>query len=355
MAVVKTRLSIAMTADPFLPVPPLQYGGIERVIQFLADGLVERGHRVVLFAHRDSKVRADLVPYPTDQNQSVVQIARNAATIGATIMRGRYDIVHSFGRLNYLVPLALTSTPKIMSYQRPITPRSIAQANRVFGTSITFTACSRNMIEPVKSLGDWRVVHNGVPLDTYTFQRQVDANAPLVFLGRFDPEKGAHLAIEVAKRAGRRIVLAGNIPVKRAYFEEIVRPLIDDDRVRYIGPVDDRAKNELLGAAAALLMPILWEEPFGIVMAEALACGTPVIGFGRGSVPEVVRHGVTGFVANDVEGLVEGVAALERLDREYCRRDAEARFSDRVIVDQYEAIYFERCRIAGQTPAARTA
>lgn len=334
-----STLSIAITADPFLPVPPLKYGGIERVIQFLVDGLVDRGHRVVLVAHRDSRVRGELISYPADQNRSVLNLARNAATVGATVLRDHFDVVHSFGRLNYLVPLALTSTPKIMSYQRPITVRSIRAARRVFGSTLEFTACSRWMIGDVDSLAVWHVVFNGVPIASYEFREHVAGDAPLVFLGRIERIKGVHLAIEAARRSGRSLILAGNVePEHQPYFDEYVRPFLSD-RIQYVGPVDDAAKNELLGSAAALLMPVLWDEPFGIVMVEALACGTPVIGLARGAVPEVIKHGITGFVVQSPGDIPESITRLKRINRRNCRTDAVARFSDRVIVSQYESLY----------------
>ncbi len=184
------------------------------------------------------------------------------------------------------------------------------------------------------------MIPNGVPLDAYTFRPTVAPDAPLVFLGRVEEIKGPHLAIEVARRAARRLIIAGNIPdEKRNWVETHVMPHVDGDRVRYIGPVDDKQKNALLGNAAAFLMPILWEEPFGIVMAEAMACGTPVIGLSRGAVPEVVEHGVTGFVEPDIDGLVAAVDRLPSLNRSACRARVQALYSDEAVVAAYEAHY----------------
>jgi glycosyltransferase involved in cell wall biosynthesis len=336
----KHHLRIAITADPELAVPPSHYGGIERIIHFLAEGLSRRGHEVVLFAHRDSKVSCELVPYPGAASTSRSDGVRNAATIARRIIGGRFDLIHSFGRLAYLTPLCWHPIRKIMSYQRVITPASIVRARRLFGASIEFTAISRQMIEPVDSLAPWHVVYNGVAIDAYRFCPTVAVDAPLVFLGRIEHLKGVHLAIEAARGAGRRLVIAGNIaPEHQSYFDNCVRPFIDGDRVAYIGPVDDRQKNALLGSAAALLMPVLWDEPFGIVMAEALACGTPVVGYRRGAVPEVVIDGVTGFVVADVQAMIGALHRLGSIDRNACRADAEARFTDRVIVDAYESLY----------------
>ena len=173
-------------------------------------------------------------------------------------------------------------------------------ARLLAGSSIHFTGCSLRLIDEVQTLGSWRVIYNAVPVDRFRYAPRVSPEAPLVFLGRLEHIKGVHLAIDVAHRTGRRLVIAGNIPDEhKDYFKYQVLPHVDEHHIRYVGPVDDRQKSDLLAGAAALLMPVLWDEPFGIVMAEALACGTPVIGLRRGSVPEVVDDGVTGFVCDD--------------------------------------------------------
>jgi glycosyltransferase involved in cell wall biosynthesis len=185
-------------------------------------------------------------------------------------------------------------------------------------------------------------VFNGVPLATYDFHPDPAPDAPLVFLGRIEKIKGPHLAIEIAHRAGLPLVIAGNVPSEhRSFFDTAIRPHLDGQHVIYAGPVDDAAKNALLGRARALLMPILWEEPFGIVMVEAMACGTPVIGFARGSVPEIVEHRTTGFIGNTIDDLVGAVNQLRAINRAACRERVERLFSDRAIVDAYGSVYFE--------------
>lgn len=206
--------------------------------------------------------------------------------------------------------------------------------------TLQFSAISQWMMQETRHLANWHLVYNGVSMDVYDFSPTVSDDAPLVFLGRIEHIKGTHLAIEVAQRTGRRLVIAGNIPREhQAYFDEQVKPHLDGERISYVGQVDDRQKNALLGQAAAFLMPILWEEPFGIVMAEALACGTPVLGLSRGAVPEVVEDGVTGFVRDVVDGLVASVGRLDELDRRASRERAERLFSDRAVVEGYLAVY----------------
>jgi glycosyltransferase involved in cell wall biosynthesis len=275
------------------------------------------------------------------------------ATIARRGLAGRFDVIHSFGRLAYLLPLLPLRIPKLMTYQREVTRASILKANRLSRGTLEFSAISRAMMKGVDDVGRWHLVYNGVSLQAYRFVPQVAPDAPLVFLGRIEHIKGTHLAIDIARRSGRKLVIAGNIPdAHRDYFERQVKPHIDGDRISYVGPVDDRQKDELLGRACAFLMPILWEEPFGIVMAEALACGTPVLGLARGSVPEVVEDGVTGFVRADADELAATVDRIASIDRRACRKRAERLFSDRAVVDGYLQVYADmRARIDGKPHA----
>jgi len=239
-----------------------------------------------------------------------------------------------------MAPVLGIGVPKLMSYQRKVTPRSISWARRLAGDTIEFSAVSHDMIADVRHLAPWHVVYNGVSMNTYSFRPEVQVNAPLVFLGRIEPIKGAHLAIEVARRSDTPLVIAGNIPGEhQRYFDTQIAPYLDGTSVSYIGPVNDAEKNLLLGSAKAFLMPILWDEPFGIVMAEALACGTPVVGLRRGSVPEVVSDGVTGFVCSDVDEMVSAVGRIDRLERAACRARAEALFTEDTVVDGFLTIY----------------
>ena len=332
-------MRIAITVDPEIPVPPRLYGGIERVVHMLVGNLVERGHDVTLFAHGDSQVPCRLLAYPAEKSAGAGNIIRNLRHVARELGTGSYDLVHSFGRLLYLLPVLPLPLPKIMSYQRTITPRSVVAGKWLSRGSLHFTACGRHMIGRWDGNGKWHVIPNGVPLDAYRAVYDVAADAPLVYLGRIERIKGAHLAIEVAQRSGRRLRIAGNVDAAhQQYFQQEIQPHLGGD-IEYLGPLDDRGKNELLGSAAALLMPILWEEPFGIVMAEALACGTPIVGLRRGSVPEIVQDGINGFVCESVEEMASAVPRISAIDRRRCRASCEQRFSDQAITDAYLGLY----------------
>ncbi|NOT55742.1 MAG: glycosyltransferase [Deltaproteobacteria bacterium] len=338
-------LRILMTVDPEIPVPPHQYGGIERIVDMVVRGLLEHGHDVSLLAHPASTTPARLVPYRGQRSGSLVDAVRNMLQVWQCARAlPRVSVIHSFGRLAYLLPVLPLPVVKVQSYQRHITPRSVRLGRELGRQSLYFTACSRACRDTAGSPGGlWTIIPNGVPLASYTFRATVPDDAPLVFLGRVERIKGAHTAIEVARRTGRRLVIAGNRATsgpESTYFEREIAPACDGMIIRYVGPVTDAQKNDLLGQAAALLFPIEWEEPFGIVMAEALACGTPVLAFLRGAVNEVVEHGVNGFCCASVDALVDAVAELDAIDRRQCRAACEARFSDEVIVRQYERLYY---------------
>lgn len=343
-------MRVMVTADPYLPVPPLGYGGIERAVAVLVDGLMHRGHTVTLVAHPESRVRAELVPYGVPPHSGALCRARELAQVGMRLWsrRSSVDVVHSFGRLAALAPILPANVPKLQSYQRAVPWTGVARAVHVARGSLRFTACSAALMRGADGSrhGRWSVVPNPVDTTRYDAVATVAPDAPLVFLGRIEQVKGVREAVEIARLAGRRLVIAGNrvdTAEGRAYFDEVVAPLAGRSDVAYIGEVDDARKNAVLGSAAALLMPIQWEEPFGIVMVEALACGTPVIGFRRGSVPEVVRDGVTGYVCDTVEAAAAAVGWVSRIDRRECRRDADARFGATPVVEAYERVYAEMC------------
>jgi glycosyltransferase involved in cell wall biosynthesis len=328
-------MKIAITADPVIPVPPVFYGGIERIIDLLIDELTKQGHDITLFAHKDSTVSCRLIPYPEKQESF-----RNALIINKHLLSEKFDIIHSFGRLAYLLPQMLRRTPILMSYQREPTIRQIKKAMKIsLKGTLTFTGCSNYIAYQIRPFAPAYTVYNGVDTNKYVPQYKVSENAPLVFLGRIEPIKGPHTAIEIALATGKALILAGNLPENHiGYFDTQIRPFLND-QITYVGPVNDDQKNDLLGKALALLMPIHWDEPFGIVMIEAMACGTPVLALNRGAVPEVVTDGVNGFAAETAEQLISQVSLLPCIDRKKVRLTAETRFSSETITAEYIKIY----------------
>lgn len=327
-------MKIVITADPFIPVPPLLYGGIERIVDSLCKGYAARGHEVHLIAHQDSVTAGTLHAYPPSAGS-----IRNILLFNK-IKQLNPDVVHSFSRLAYLLTLLPSKINKVMSYQREPTISQIKKAALIAkkGT-LHITGCSDYISNQIKPWCPSSTIYNGVEREKYSFTPSVEEDAPLVYLGRIEPIKGTAEAIRIATETGRRLIIAGNIPTEyQDYFDEKVKPFLNN-RIVYIGPVDDVQKHEMLSKAAAFLMPILWNEPFGIVMAEAMACGVPVIGFRRGSVPEVVEDGVTGFIADGIDGAVEAVNKLKSISREAVYDSFLKRFEMNVIIDQYLNLY----------------
>ena len=334
---------ILLTADPGIPVPPKLYGGIERIVADLARGLVERGWEVGLVASKGSKVEGvEIFSWAVDRPLGPGCHLANAVTLYRAWRRFKPDVVHSFSRLIYLWPVLWAGGRAVMTYQRMTGGWNLRLAQIFGGKKLEFTAISEHIARQGRRQdGKWHVVPNFVDTGKYKFVAEVPSDAPLVFLSRLESDKGPDLAIRIARRAGRKLILVGNKPElahEVRYWKDKVEPEIGNG-VEYMGPVDDRQKNELLGKAAALLVPVQWDEPFGIVFAEALACGTPVISCPRGALPEIVEEGKDGFLVRTEEEGVEAVRKIGTIRREACRKKAEERFSISAVVPRYEMIY----------------
>lgn len=332
-------MRIAITADPELPVPPLLYGGIERIIDMLIIVYQQQGHEVTLFAHPGSQVSCTLISY-TGNSQSVKSLLSNYYTISKYVLKNNFDIIHSFGRLAYLTLVLPLQIPKLMSYQREPTVSQIKKALLLSRkNTLQFSGCSNYITNKIQPFAMATTVYNGVSTETYQAKSITKPDAPLVFLGRIEPIKGTHLAVEIALKTNKKLIIAGTISSEhQAYFEQKVKPFLSD-QICYAGAVNDQQKNELLQNALALLMPVQWNEPFGIVMIEAMACGTPVIGFNRGAVSEVVDDGKTGFIGESMDELVAAVQKIGLLNRNTIRETVEKRFSASVIAENYLALY----------------
>jgi glycosyltransferase involved in cell wall biosynthesis len=339
---------VLLVMDPFIKVPPDQYGGIERVVADLGNGLARRGHELTLWAAPGSRVDGRVEVFGREGEWTRWSNVRNVFTLGARFFRSvkRFDVIHNFGRLAYLAPILASDVAKVQTYMRTVNPANMETARRLGARRLRYTAVSAAIRDTARDGGgDWSVIYNCAVPERYPFVGDTDpATAPLVFLGRLDRCKGAHHAIAVAERLRRRLIIAGTVsPLahEQAYFERELAPRIDGDLVTYIGPVDDARKRSLLGQAAAMLMPIEWEEPFPVVLPESMLCGTPLIAFRRGGVPEGIDHGRTGFLCATVAEMADFVGCLPTIDRAAVRAEAVRRFSDTAVVDQYEQLYRE--------------
>jgi glycosyltransferase involved in cell wall biosynthesis len=345
----RSRVSrILLTADPFFPVPPPLYGGIERIVASLCDEYRRQGREIGLVALPGSAADVNvLYPWPRgpDHLKGPLSWCHQQAALSHAIRRFKPDIVHSFSRLAYLGRYLCSTLPKVMSYQRHPSFTTTKWAGRLAGNSLVFTGCSGHITDTgSRSGGTWRSIPNFVDLDKFDFVPEVPPDAPLVFLSRLEEIKGVHNAIAIALATGRRLIIAGNrvdSPGGRQYWKERIEPHVGRDGIEYVGPVNDAEKNVLLGRAAAMVVPIEWDEPFGIVFAESLACGTPVISTPRGSVTEIIQHGKHGFIVNSVEEGLQAVTQLGTLARRACREHVECNFALPVVAQRYLELYDE--------------
>jgi glycosyltransferase involved in cell wall biosynthesis len=333
-------LRILVIADAKIPVPPAGYGGTERIVALLCAGLAARGHHITLMAARGSRNYGRLVTHPWAGRKPYPYRAWCKLRFQAhSLWHARdADLVINFGRVDYLWSLLKTTTPLICQFQNPIDRSAIEFLVSRRAASFLLVSASDHQRARLADSGRWRTIYNAVDTDRLAFAPRPDPGY-LAFLGRLTPDKGVHVAIEVARRLGRPLRIAGNVSDEtgaREFFEKRVRPQLGDG-IEWIGPVDDAAKAPFLQNASALLMPIQWDEPFGLVVAEALACGTPVLAMCRGSLPELIRHGVTGFLCRNTDEIVDAVGRLGQIDRRACREDCERRFSANRMVEDYVA------------------
>jgi glycosyltransferase involved in cell wall biosynthesis len=335
-------MRIAQVAPLFERVPPVRYGGTERIVSYLTEDLVAQGHEVTLFASGDSVTRARLLaplersirPQATDHSW----MAYHTVQMGQVAERAdEFDIIHfhngclhfplRHGRIGADVTtmhgrMDLPELPPLLRYfhDRPLVAISDSQKNLLPAANW----CGR--------------VHHGLPSDLYPFHAEHDDY--FVFIGRVSPEKRLDRAIEIAIRCGMRLYVGAKVDsADEAYFKERIEPLLRHPLIEFVGEVDEREKGRLLASATALLFPIDWPEPFGLVMIEAMSCGTPVIAYRHGSVPEVIQNGVSGYVVGDQEQAVRAAQAVRLLDRRRCRAAFEQRFTVKHMAQGYLQLY----------------
>ncbi len=339
-------MRIAMLAPISWRVPPREYGPWERVVAILTEGLVARGIDVTLFATADSHTGARLAavaPRPYSEDPGLDAKVWECLHIAHAFERAdEFDLIHNHFDFLPLSYSQLVRTPLLTTIHGFSSERILPVYERYNGRT-HYVAISDADRHP--RLDYAATIHHGIPLDEFTFRREPDDY--LLFFGRIHPDKGAAEAIEVARRAGRRLLLAGLIH-DQGYFDRAIAPHLDGDRVAFVGLADPARRDALLGGAVALLHLVNFAEPFGLSMVEAMACGTPVIAFGHGSIPEVVDEGETGFVVGSLDAAVAAVARAAALDRGRIRRRAEERFSQERMVGDYLRVYEAIVRSAGR-------
>jgi glycosyltransferase involved in cell wall biosynthesis len=335
-------MRIAQVAPLIESVPPKHYGGTERIVSYLTEELVRAGHDVTLFSSGDSVTSARLIA-PTRRSLRKNErckdpMAREVILIDHVVEHAReFDVIHFHtGYLHFAASRHLP-VPHVTTLHGRLDMLDLV---RVFDRfrDVPVISISDSQREPV-AWANWQAtIYHGLPNDLFRFYP--DRGDYLAFLGRISPEKGADRAIEIAKRVDMPLKIAAKVDrADRRYFKRVVEPLLNDPHLEWVGEISDQQKNEFLGNAYALLFPIDWPEPFGLVMIEAMACGTPVIAYESGSVPEVMEDGITGFVVSELDEAAEAIGRIANLSRARCREVFEKRFTATRMADDYMEVY----------------
>ncbi len=336
-------MRIAQVAPLHESVPPKMYGGTERILHWLTEGLIAKGHDVTLFASGDSTTTAKLVPivpralrleagFMCDKSGYHSLMFERVLKVAAD-----FDVIHFHSDYAHLPYVRMMQTPTVTTHHSRLDYLPLAD---ILKESNGYPAVSISQAQrgPIPWLNWQANIHHGMPQDMFVLNE--NPSDYILFLGRLCPEKRPDRAIDIAKKAGMKLKIAAKVdPVDREYFKTEIEPLLDESFVEYVGEVNDSQKQELIGNAYALIHPIEFPEPFGIVMIESLACGTPIVAFRTGSIPEVVDEGLTGFVVDDIPSAVEALHKVKKLDRKVCRQIFEKRFSSSRMVNDYLAVY----------------
>jgi glycosyltransferase involved in cell wall biosynthesis len=336
------NLRIAQVAPLVESVPPRHYGGTERIVAYLTEELVRSGHRVTLFASGDSVTSAELVPVTRrsfrKNKRATDYLSREVLLMDHVMQRaGEFDVIHFHtGSLHYLISRHLR-VPHVTTLHGRLDTLEFLRLYERF-RDMPMISISNAQRTPWPCANWQGTIYHGLPQDLFRFHPE--PGNYLAFLGRASPEKRVDRAIEIAKRVGMPLKIAAKVDrADRRYFKREIEPLLKDPHIEWLGEISDKDKDEFLGNAYALLFPIDWPEPFGLVMIESMACGTPVIAYACGSVPEVMDDGVTGFVVNDIEQAVEATRRVRDLSRAKCREIFEKRFAASRMANDYINVY----------------
>jgi glycosyltransferase involved in cell wall biosynthesis len=357
-------MRIAQVAPLYESVPPQLYGGTERVVSYLTEELVRLGHEVTLFASGDSQTKAKLVaacPGSLWRDAGCRETLPHHVRLLELVFRdvSRFDVVHFHCDYLHFPLLRCRPCPSVTTLHGRLHVPDLQALFEEYA-EVPLVSISDDQRRPLPGANWQATVYHGLPRDLHTFRER--PGDYLAFLGRMSPEKRVDRAVDVARQAGLKLKIAAKVyPEERSYFQEVVQPLLREAGpwVEFLGEVGGRDKDEFLGNARALLFPIDWPEPFGLVMIEALACGTPVIAWRNGSVPEVVADGATGFVVHSVDEAVRAVGRVARLSRRGCRQTFEERFDAARMARDYLAVYRRLaqggCEAAEPAPRSATA
>lgn len=334
-------MKILLTTDPEIPVPPPLYGGAERLASDLIDEYVSLGHEVYLMANSASQKNnlSGFFPWEADSSVGFSNVVKNAWQLRKVYGKVKPDVVHCFSRLLYIYPTLFTTNARFVKrYGRFISIKATTLAKNLAGDRLQLVAAAKHMLNHLPDKSAWKVIYNFVDTDFYTDSETTQRDG-LLFLGRIEDIKGVNEAIRVAQIVGEKLTIAGNIEREHQhYFNSKVKPHLNE-KISFLGPVNNEQKRSLFRSSRATLFPIKWEEPFGIVMAESISCGTPVIAFRRGSVPEVIQDGVNGFVVDNVEEMVGAARRINSIDRQEVRNIALKKFSRRNAALAYVALF----------------
>ena len=335
-------MRIAQVAPLYESVPPTGYGGTERVVSWLTEELVRLGHEVTLFASGDSMTTARLVPCCPESlrlaTDCVDQLAHHFVMLEKVLQeKNEFDLIHFHTDYLHFPVSSRDRYPHVTTLHGRLDIPDLVPLYEMY-SDMPVISISDAQRDPLPRLNWQGTVHHGFPPESYRLNRK--SGNYLAFLGRTSPEKGLDGAIEIARRAGMPLKIAAKIDkVDQDYFDACIRPLLNSPDIEFLGEIGYPEKNQFLGDAAALLFPICWPEPFGIVMIEAMACGTPVIAYPFGSVPEVIKDEVSGYIVPDMESAVDAVRKLDRLDRKKVRRHFEQHFTASRMAQDYLRIY----------------
>ena len=347
-------MKIAQIAPLEEAVPPRLYGGTERVVAYLTDALVELGHEVTLFASGDSQTRAELAPsWPRalrldPVKEPTIPMVTHLQRVAARA--GEFDLIHSHIDFQAYSVLGRLAAPSVTTLHGRLDLPELAPLYALYREArvVSISHAQRRALPHARYVGN---IHHGLPEDL--LHRGDGAGGYLAFLGRISPEKGPDAAIRIAAAAGRPLKMAAKIgAADRHYHDAVIAPLLPNSSTTFVGEITERGKQSFLGNAAALLFPIAWPEPFGLVLIEAMACGTPVIAFDHGSVREIIEDGVTGFIVHNEAEAVDALSRLGALDRARIRAEFEQRFTARRMALRYVDLYRKLCAPAIETPAA---